>query len=436
MRALSIKKNDYQKKHLDSNSLRNSGLLQNWLTLHFVGNFETKFRQVNYQKRVNTGKIVSLTWLTIISILITVHHFTVAFKIEPVFFIPIAIVATLEVLAFTFNFASREVRFNDLIFSVGAFVYSCALAYITYHLPPNYRESLFSLVLLYVMLSYIAMACRFLAKTAVGVSTSVVWVAVYWVTGSYPSIAGQTFMLIAYFLGINVLGFAISRSLEKQAREQFLLSELLAAEREQNDKILHNALPKNIVERLSAGEMIADYFSDVAVVFADLVGFTAYSANRNARSVAAMLDKLFSKFDEVSKEFGLEKIKTIGDSYMAAAGVPEPCDDPVHRSVKAGVKLLKVIAEFNSHFGTTFNLRIGIHVGSVVGGIIGQSKLSYDIWGDVVNVASRLESTGIPGFIQVSSQVRERLGSDFSFSDPVKKELKGKGEVVTYFINI
>jgi class 3 adenylate cyclase len=402
--------------------------------MSFQGYLETRFRRVYFQKNIRTTRICAVI-VPAALLGITAIHFALS-KSSPdlTFLLPIVALLGINVGHIALTFTERLWRYNDWILAFGNVTYSVLLGYVTYQLPPAYFASMFGFILLYILGGYAATSSRFPFSLASQVMVSVVWITIHLLKGLYPSPGGEVFLLVAYFLGVNIFGATVCRVLETYAREQFLLNELLTAEKDHSNTILHNALPPAIVSRLGRGAVVADFHSDVAVVFADLVGFTKYSSDHPVRTVATMLNELFSTFDGVVTETGLEKIKTIGDSYMAAAGVPGACPDPAHRAVTAAIKLLDQLKQFNARYQTNFDLRIGIHVGAVIAGVIGQKKYSYDIWGDAVNVASRMESTGMPGLIQVSEAVRERLGTQFDFSEPLTKMVKGKGAVVTYFV--
>jgi len=210
---------------------------------------------------------------------------------------------------------------------------------------------------------------------------------------------------------------------------------LLVKEYERSERLLLNVLPPIISERLKSGqELIADSFDDASVLFADLVGFTQLSGRLQAEELAAMLNTIFSRFDELAERFGLEKIKTIGDAYMVASGLPEPRPDHATVLVDMALGMRTALREVASEIGHPLEIRIGIHSGPVVAGVIGKRKFIYDLWGDTVNTASRMESHGVPGAIQVSEAVRERLAGAFELTPRGVIQVKGKGEMETYLV--
>ncbi len=203
----------------------------------------------------------------------------------------------------------------------------------------------------------------------------------------------------------------------------------------ENQRLLLNVLPAAIAQKLKQQVgLIADRFDDVSVLFADLVGFTPLSMRLAPTDLLELLNRVFSGFDELADEHRLEKIKTIGDAYMVAGGLIEA--DPDHLAAMANMALgmLAKAEEISADF-PGLSLRVGIQVGSVIAGVIGIRKFTYDIWGDAVNTASRLESHGAPGRIHVSDSVYERLRERFSFEPRGNVELKGRGSMQTYYLS-
>jgi class 3 adenylate cyclase len=226
------------------------------------------------------------------------------------------------------------------------------------------------------------------------------------------------------------------RDLEQQQRQQLQQQhEQLALEQGKSEKLLLNILPRAISSRLKSGETrIADAHSEVSVLFADLVGFTQMSKGMSAEHLVQLLDDIFSRFDALVTEAGVEKIKTIGDCYMLVGGVPEPRADHAQAVVQVGLAMLQTIQAFNREHGTELNIRIGVNSGPVVAGVIGMHKFTYDLWGNTVNVASRMESTGTPGRVQVSPSTAAHLQSDFQLEARGTVAVKGIGELATFFV--
>ncbi len=209
----------------------------------------------------------------------------------------------------------------------------------------------------------------------------------------------------------------------------------LKEEQAKSDRLLLNILPQAIAEQLkTAPTLIAERYDNVAIVFADLVNFTRFSSEVSATEVVSLLNEIFSSFDRLTDRFGLEKIKTVGDAYMAVAGLPDAVPNPAERAANLALAMQVEMARINACKPYDFDLRIGIHGGAAIAGVIGEKKFVYDIWGDTVNTASRMEATGIPGKIQVSAMVWERLRDRFEFEERGAIPIKGKGEMHTYFL--
>ena len=209
----------------------------------------------------------------------------------------------------------------------------------------------------------------------------------------------------------------------------------LTREREKSERLLRNILPDTIAERLKNNvSTIAETYSSVSVLFADLCGFTTFSERVDASQLVDLLDDIFSAFDHLANAYGVEKIKTIGDAYMAVAGLPEARDD--HAEAVAGMALgmLEAFRGVMRNRGLSMEVRIGIHSGPVVAGVIGKHKFSYDLWGDTVNTASRMESHGEPSRVHVSQGTYTLLQDRYRFTDRGEMNVKGKGMQQTYFL--
>ena len=238
---------------------------------------------------------------------------------------------------------------------------------------------------------------------------------------------GRSYSLLAVDLPefgfVNVYGTDITA-----VKEQ----ERLALE---NQRLLLNILPEPIAKRLREGErLIADRFDDVTLLFADIVEFTRLSASMSAAELVGILNEVFTVFDGLVEEYDLEKVKTIGDAYMVVGGMVERSDEHTIRAASMALALAEAVdgIEAASRLGIQF--RIGIHCGPVVAGVIGSKKFIYDVWGDTVNLASRMESLGVPGRVQISHAVMERLVGTFEFEARGLIDVKGKGPTPTYLL--
>ena len=212
--------------------------------------------------------------------------------------------------------------------------------------------------------------------------------------------------------------------------------EMLHIEQMKSEKLMLNILPKPIADRLKRGEKnIAGSYPEVTVLFSDLVGFTKMSAKKTAPELVKLLNDIFSRFDKRAELLGLEKIKTIGDAYMAVGGLPIPRSDHAEIVADMALGMYQDLADFNQDNQQEIQMRIGIHSGPVVAGVIGFTKFSYDLWGNTVNTASRMESTSGNGRIQVSAITHELLKEHFVLEEREMIECKGLGPMLTSYVN-
>ncbi|MEB3283376.1 MAG: adenylate/guanylate cyclase domain-containing protein [Lyngbya sp.] len=225
-------------------------------------------------------------------------------------------------------------------------------------------------------------------------------------------------------------------SVATDTTERRLAEEALRLEREKSEQLLLNIFPKKIVEKLKQEKqgLIAEKYDEVSILFADLVNFTALSERLTPIQLVKLLNEIFSTFDQLAEGLDLEKIKTIGDAYMMAAGLPLPREDHAEAIADMALSMQLVVDHFPFAYGETLQIRIGIHTGTVVAGVIGTHKFIYDLWGDTVNVAYRMESSGEPGKIQVTEAFYERLKDEYLFEKRGEITIKGKGKMMTYWL--
>jgi class 3 adenylate cyclase len=242
-------------------------------------------------------------------------------------------------------------------------------------------------------------------------------------------VAGAISQDIKYYLqGLTDLNHDLEKRIEVRTNE-------LELERARSESLLLNILPASIAARLLEDpQTIADGYDDVTVLFADIVDFTTMSAAASPDDVVRKLNEIFSDFDVLVARHGLEKIKTIGDAYMVAGGLPERRPDHCQAVAAFALEMLRVLDRHTSWTGEPIQLRIGINRGPVVAGVIGRQKFIYDLWGDAVNVASRMESNGLSSQIQVTEAVKEYLDGQYSFEERGPIEVKGKGRMMTYLL--
>ena len=243
--------------------------------------------------------------------------------------------------------------------------------------------------------------------------------------------------LITLFFALNILGvtgtvFVLMNYFVAQRDRAF---SLLSIEQDKSERLLLNVLPASVAATLKEGQQtIAEHFDEVSILFADIVGYTPLSATVNAGDLVEMLNEIYSEWDLIMARFGPEKIRTMGDAYMAASGVPVPRADHAHVLVDAALEMMAFMNTWESAYRERVHFRVGINSGPVTAGIIGRQKFSYDVWGDPVNIASRMETQGESGRIQVGPATYELIRDDFVCIPRGVISVKGKGEMETWFV--
>ena len=241
-----------------------------------------------------------------------------------------------------------------------------------------------------------------------------------------------TTMLALNVIGTGAVAFTVLASFAHQRNEALAA---LRVEQARSEALITNVLPSSIAERLKDGTgSIADHVECATILFADLVNFTPLAQRMEAADVVGTLDRLFSHFDTLVERHGMEKIKTIGDAYMAAAGVPDACADHASRAAFLALDMQAAVATTSIAGRDGLELRIGINSGPVTAGVIGTKRFLYDLWGDAVNTASRMESDGTPGEIQITRSTYELLGDAFVCTLRGTIPVKGKGEMETWYL--
>ncbi len=235
----------------------------------------------------------------------------------------------------------------------------------------------------------------------------------------------------------SILRARVESSLEKKRLRDNERSfiKIIDEERARVQQLLLNILPYPIAERLKSGETpIADMVPDVSIMFSDLVNFTPYAASVTPAEVVTTLDKIFTVFDNLVEKHGLEKVKTSGDAYIVAGGLTRQVADHPGRMADLALEMRDVLLEKAKDEELPFTIRFGIHLGPVVAGVIGKKKISFDVWGDTVNIASRMESQGVAGYIQVSQAIYDRLSERYDFEPRGAIDIKGKGQMQGYLL--
>lgn len=288
-----------------------------------------------------------------------------------------------------------------------------------------------------VMVVFFLPPGRGLAKVGLVTATAMAYLGV-WALGTvhapvHPLGAG----LSSGFYALNMILLIVLLALFgwTYARAVVVAERRLEEEYQRSEALLHNILPAPIAQRLKLRpEVIADRFEQATVLFADIVDFTPLAERTEPEALVRLLDEVFSQVDELAARWRLEKIKTIGDAYMAVAGVPEPRLDHAAAAAGFALELMERVQPRLGSDGARLRLRVGLHTGPVVAGVIGKKRLLYDLWGDTVNLAARMEAHGLPGAIQVSRATREALGEAFTFEARGVVQVKGKGPMETWLL--
>ena len=232
------------------------------------------------------------------------------------------------------------------------------------------------------------------------------------------------------FFGMNIVGPSLAILMT-----MLYFVNAFQREHERSETLLLNILPEAIAERLKEGDkVIADAHGDVTILFADIVEFTKLATQMGPQQLVELLNAVFSSFDHLTAQHGLEKIKTVGDAYMVAAGLPEPRPDHAEAMASLALEMRAEATRIGAEFGVPLSLRIGINTGPVVAGVIGAQKFAYDLWGDAVNTASRMESQGVKDCIQLTESTYQRLKSTFECEDHGEIEVKGQAKMQTYLL--
>jgi class 3 adenylate cyclase len=329
--------------------------------------------------------------------------------------------------------------FGGLPFKIGRF-FALTLGLIITGVPSMYYgiDTIVTLHMVFVPLATILLFSRKEKKqffAYMGVIIGVFWVIIGWnvLYGAAFVVPADTFRIFNTIVALDSMFISLYFAYFFFT-ENTQYKDLLANEREKSDQLLLSIFPETIADKLrNSNRSVADSFENVTIFFADIVGFSQLASNKNPSEVVAMLDEIFSEFDALVDKYGIEKIKTIGDSYMAVGGLPVPDARHCHNIADMAIEINQIIKE---KYTEKYNLqlRIGIHTGKAVAGVIGNKKFSYDLWGDSVNIASRFEASGHPEKIHITEDVKNTLGDAYTYKDCGEVEIKGKGMMRSYFL--
>ncbi len=342
----------------------------------------------------------------------------------PIVYINFAIVVIVAAVPFMHRFGSAAAAVLILVTE-----YAALIAFVHY----LGRES--GLHIQYVAFSagafvVLGLARLWLIIPAITIALALHLASWFWFPQSAAAIAAPQDVLDSLYTQAAITTFGIISAAVFYA---FRLAENAKAETE---ALLRNILPDTIVERLKAkpAEHVADTFTEASILFADISGFVPLARRLGASETVALLNKLVSMFDDLAERHGVEKIKTIGDAYMVASGVPEPTPDFAHRLARMALAMQDAVEDLRIETGYDITMRMGLATGPVMAGVIGRRKFSYDIWGDAVNLAARLESTSMPGRIHICPASHARLADHFEVEPRGAIEIKGLGPQSTWFL--
>lgn len=336
---------------------------------------------------------------------------------------------------FAFTFSARFEQWWQLTMAGAIVIVAASVALMTAVNPPDsaFAHVVAPAFLLYLMITFTVARLRFLYATVTGLILLGIYNAAMLWTGAIPLslLFGNNMMLFSAV----VLGMAAAYLLERYVRSDYLHVHMLEAEQKRSESLLLNILPRAIATRLKLKPgTIAESFPEVTILFADICGFTALAARRSPEETVELLNTVFSAFDRLAEAHDLEKIKTVGDAYMVVGGLPTPRADHAEAIATLALDMQTELAKLNQQTGEALALRIGIHTGAAVAGVIGTKKFSYDLWGDSVNTASRMQSHGLADHVQITEDTRWRLGDGFECQERGVIEVKGKGAIRTYFL--
>lgn len=347
-------------------------------------------------------------------------------------FIMVALAGIVPVFAITFalTFWSGFLRWMQPILVVASLSVAVGILYV-WHVFPGEAFRLYGPLVTVLIVPLVFTLSRLRFYYACATAWAIVGLFLYINNVLHPYDELAVFQNV-YVLVANLFAMLAGYYFERTTRRDFLLTRLLEDERNRTEAVLTNIVPEHIASRLKdKTEIIADLHENVVVLFADIVDFTKFSAHRTASEVVQALDDIFTELDALAESFDLEKIKTIGDAYMVVAGLPNPRSDDPERVVRFAFAVQRLMRDRSDG---PLQLRVGIHCGPVVAGVIGRKRLLYDLWGDTVNTASRMESTGLAGGVQVSETFAARLGSEFEVRDRGVAKIKGKGAMRTFLV--
>ena len=408
--------------------------------LRFPDEIEAQFRKDYYTNTVGTTRLALVLGLILYSLFGILDVYAVPVSKNVVWIIRYVIVAPVMLIAFAASYVKTLQKHTQIFMFIAAAVSGLGIvAMISITTEAEFGNRFyFTGLILISMWAYSLTRLRFwyavLANLVIMVGYEFASIEMKGLLDTETGIVIFT-MHNFFFLGANVIGMFGSYFLERYTRRDFLQKYTIQSQRDQADKLLYNVLPKGIAERLKqSNETIAEEFSSASVLFADIVNFTPISARFGPYEVVDMLNELFSHFDELVDKYGVEKIQVAGDGYMVAAGVPAPRPDHAAVLAQLALDMLEYVKREEFLGGRHIEIRIGLNSGSLIAGVIGRKKYFYALWGDMVNIASRMESHGESGKIQITRETYELVKDEFECEYIGEITVKGKGKMEAWHL--
>jgi adenylate cyclase len=356
-------------------------------------------------------------------------------------FLPIWLIRIVGILMMTglllFTYSKYYSQHVVQVFLIAALVVNLSvIATIIFTLPDEVVFNLYFITLFFVILGAPLLGLPFRFEILVCCVTLVAYLAAeIWLQDLADPDSLTVLVVNTFFLvGASAIGIFGAYLAELSQRRDFLLRKSIQLEQARSERLLLNILPATVAERLKKGETVADHFQSASVMFADIVNFTPLSARLSPVELIDLLNQVFSYFDSLVEQYNLEKIKTIGDCYMVTAGVPEARDDHAQVLTRMALDIQQYVQENRFMGNTQISFRIGIHSGPLIAGVIGRKKFIYDLWGDTVNTASRMESHGTQGVIQITRSTYELIKAEFNCQPRGTIHVKGKGEMEIWHV--
>jgi adenylate cyclase len=409
--------------------------------LSFPREIEEQFQEDYYKNTRSSTRIALILGLFLYSLFGLLDMYAIPISKDTVWFIRYGIVAPAIVFVLAASYSNLLQKYTQELMSAVVALSGLgivAMIAITKETELGNRFYFTGLILI-SMWAYGLLRLRFwhavLANVAILVGYEYASIMVKQLLGSENGLVLFT-MHNFFFIGANVIGIFTSYTLERYSRREFLQKYTFQEQRDQSDKLLFNLLPERIAEKLKqSNETIAEEFSSASVLFADIVNFTPISARFEPREVVDMLNELFSGFDQLVDKYSVEKIQVAGDGYMLAAGVPTPRKNHAVVLAHLALEMMEYVRRQKFLGGKhPIEIRIGLNSGPVIGGVIGRKKFVYALWGDMVNTASRMESHGAKGKIQITRATYELIKDHFECEYVGEIDVKGKGKLETWYL--